>query len=162
MGETKQIYVAREGSPFKQEDAQEIGEFIAKCKVKTTRGILQEIKRNPKSKIYSLFEWDKDKAVELYQLQRVREIVSHISVNIITIGNNEPVDLSISVSAFKSVSSPSTEENIYVPISEGLNNSDYRKQIIDRAKTELNNWMERYQQYQELSNIINAIKKVFK
>jgi len=158
----KTIYKARVGSPFKQEDAQEIGEFIERCKDKSTRGIFEEIKKNPKSKIYSLFEWDKNKAVELYQLQRVRAIVSHLEIEIVRIGEQEPVNLSVSVSAFKSVQPVNTEERVYVSFDEGMNTEVYRKQIIDRAKTELRNWMEKYNQYQELETIINTLEDLKK
>jgi hypothetical protein len=158
--ETKKVYKARIGSPFRQEDAQEIGEFIEKCKDKSTRGILEEVKRNPKSKIYSYFEWDKGKAVELYLLQRVREIVSHIEIEVIRIGEQEPVSLNVSVSAFKSVQPINSEERVYVSFDDGMNTEVYRNQIIERAKTELKNWMEKYNQYKELETIINTIKKL--
>jgi len=156
---TKKIYKKRIGAPFKEEDAQEIGEFIEKCKDKSTRGILNEIKKKPKSKIYSLFEWNKSKAIELYQLQRVREIISHIEIEIIRIGSDEPVELNVSVSAFKSVQPINQEERVYVSFDEGMNNKEYRKQIIERAKTELKNWTEKYHQYKELETIIKTILK---
>jgi len=156
---TKKIYEARTGSPFKQGDAQEVGEFIEKCSDKSTRGILEEIKKNPKHKIHSLFEWNKGKAIELYQLQRVREIVSHLEINIVSLGNSEPVELNVSISAFKSVIPINSDERVYVPMEEGMNNQVYREQIIQRAKTELKNWMERYNQYKELSSIVEVLKK---
>jgi hypothetical protein len=76
--------------------------------------ILEEIKRNPKSKIYSCFEWNKNKAIELYQLQRVIEIVSHLEIEIVRIGEQEPIALNVSVSAFKSVQPVNSEERVYV------------------------------------------------
>jgi len=156
--EERKVYKARVGAPFKQEDAQQIGEFIENCKDKTTRGILVEIKKNPKHKIYSLFEWNKTKAVELYLLQRVREIISHIEVEVVRIGEQEPMVLSVSVSAFKSVLPVNSEERVYASFDEGMNNELYRKQIIERAKTELRNWMDRYNQYKELEVIIKTLR----
>ena len=154
---SKKIYEARVGSPFKQEDAQEIGEFIENCKDKTTKGILEEIKKHPENKIYSLFEWDKSKAIELYQLQRVREIISHIEINIISIGNKEPMNLNVSISAFKSVQPINSEERVYASAEDYINNKVYRIQIIERAKTELRNWTEKYNQFRELETIVKTI-----
>lgn len=154
----RQVYEARIGAPFKQEEAQAIGEFIEECSDKTTRGILERIKNHQGHPIYKLFEWDKDKQSELYLLQRVREIISHIEVKIISIGSQEPINLSVNISAFKSIKPSDSEERIYVSIEEGMTNLDYRTQIIQRAKVELKNWMERYQQYQELSSIVKVIK----
>ncbi|HDK27945.1 MAG TPA: hypothetical protein ENG48_12770 [Candidatus Atribacteria bacterium] len=155
----KKIYKRRQGAPFKEEDTQEIGEFIENCPDKTTKGILEEIKKHPEHKIYSLFEWDKDKAVELYQLQRVREIVSHIEVEVIKIGSSEPVELNVSLSAFKSVVPVNSTERVFVPIDEVMSNKNYREQVIERAKVELNNWIERYSQYEELEKLAMKIKK---
>jgi len=157
---TKKIYEARIGAPFRKEDAQEIGEFVENCKDKTTRGILEEIKKHPESKIHSYFEWDKNKAVELYQLQRVREIISHIEVNIISIGNKEPINLNVSISAFKSVQPVNSEERVYAPAEDYVNIEAYRSQVISRAKIELINWTEKYNQYKELSTIVETIRKL--
>ena len=156
----KKIYKKRIGAPFREEDAQEIGEFIENCKDRTTRGILNEIKKNPQSKIYSLFEWNKNKAIELYQLQRVREIISHIEIEVFRIGNSEPIEMTICTTGFKSVQPVNSEERVFVSFDEGMNNEVYRKQIIERAKTELRNWTEKYNQYKELEIIIETIVKV--
>ena len=157
---TKKIYEAREGAPFKQEDAQKIGVFIENCKDRSTEGILNEIKKHPKHTIHSLIEWNTRKASKLYQLSAVRNIVNHIEINIISLGDSEPQELNISVSAFKSVRPVNSEERVYVPIEEGLTNELYREQIIGRAKTELRNWVERYNEYKELAKIISALKPV--
>jgi len=155
--EEKNIYVARQGAPFKKEDVQEIGKFIEKCKDKSTRGILKEVKKHPESKIHSYIEWDIKKGSELYQLSRIREIVNHIEIEIIRFGNNDPVDLDVSISAFKSVCPEGSKDRIYVSVEEGMTNEHYREQIVSRAKVELKNWMERYEQYDELSKIIDAL-----
>jgi len=163
----KKVYKARVGSPFSQDDAQEVGEFIyERCDGKTTPEILEEVKKHPKSKIYSLIEWDDKKASELYRLERIRNIVNHIHIDIIRIGNSEPIVLSMPIRAFQSVHKIDTTtgmyegERVYVTAEEGMLNPDYRKQIIERAKTELKNWMDRYNQYQELANIISTIKRL--
>ena len=158
--EEKKVYHKREGAPFKDEDAQEIGEFIESCKDKSTKGILEEVKKHPESKIYSLFEWDKDKAAELYQLQRVREIVSHLEVKIIRIGNREPVMLDVSISAFKSVRPRDSDERVFASSEEIMNDDYLREQVVMRAKIELKNWMERYNQYKELETIIRTIRNL--
>ena len=78
----------------------------------------------------------------------------------VRIGNSEPIKLKISVGAFPSVQPVNSEERIYASQDETINNEVYRKQIIERAKTELRNWTEKYNQYKELETIIETIVKV--
>jgi len=160
MKKTKKIYEVRTGAPFRKEDVQEIGEFIDSCEDKSTRGILEKIKKSKDHKIYSLIEWDKNKASDLYQLQRVREIVAHIEIKIIRLGDYKPTNLNVSVSAFTSVHPVNSEERVYVPFEEGMNKQVYREQIIKRAKTELRNWVEKYNQYKELETIIQTLQQI--
>ncbi|MGV9206225.1 MAG: hypothetical protein ACOC44_19645 [Promethearchaeia archaeon] len=159
----KKKYLPRNGAPFKKDDAQEIGEFIENCKDKSTEGILEEVKKHPDSKIYQYLEWNKDKAAEKFNLQQIRNIVNHIEVKIVQIGSSEPVELDVQVNAFQSVipeeSNPDlySGEKVYVSQDEAMKKDFYRKQVIERAKTELRNWRARYKQYRELQNIIKKI-----
>ena len=107
--------------------------------------------------IHGYIEWNDEKASELYRLGQVRNIVNHIIIEISSIGDGLPVR------AFYSVQSePEVKENVYVNIDTTFSNEFYRKQIIERALSELENWRERYGQYQELSDIIGEIDKYFK
>jgi len=155
----KIVFKARIGSPFKIEDAQEIGEFIEKCKDKSTRGILEEVKQHPESKIYEYIEWNDKEAGELYRLQRIRNIVNHLTINVISIGDSEPIKLKYDLTAFESVIPSWSDVRVYAPRAEVMSNEDYRRQTIQRAKVELRNWMERYNQLQELAEIINIIRE---
>lgn len=148
----KKVFVARIGSPFKKEHAQKIGEFIDRISDKSTKNILREIRKNKKHTIYSYIEWDDKKASELFRLQQVRNIVNHIEVEIVEVGNGKPIR------AFYSISSDEIGEEVkYVDLKEAFDNSDYRKQVIDRAKNELDNWAARYRQYVEFSRIVKEI-----
>ena len=153
------VYKARNGSPFKMEDAQEIGEFIENCSDKSSKGILEEIKRHPEHKIYRFIEWDNKKAGAMYRLQAVRNIINHLEVDIVRIGNTEPTQLNVSVSAFQSVMDD-VEGKIYVSMEDGISNDFYRQQIIKKARTELINWTAKYNQYKELAIITQTIKSL--
>lgn len=154
---SKKKYLARLGSPFRKEDAQEIGEFIESCKDKTTNAILEEVKKNPESKIYQyIYTVDDLTATELFRLQTLRNIINHIEIDVIQIGDREPVKLNMSICAFHSIKNPKR----YVSFEEGMENKDYRVQIIGRARGELNGWVKRYDQYSELSEYTKVIKKL--
>ena len=157
-------YFARDGSPFRKQDAQAIGEFIENCPDKTTAGILNEVRQHKDHVIYSYFDWDKDIAAEKHWLSLVRGIVNHLEVTIVQIGDGVPKELDINIRAFQSVSNDliSHKTKFYVSSDEGMNNELYREQIIARAKSELTNWVERYKIYRELDSIISAIEEVYK
>jgi len=145
----EKIYHARVGSPFKEKYAQTIGVFIGNCKDKTTKGILKQIRKNPKHIIHSLIEWKDKKASELFRLQQVRNIVNHIEIEIVGLNNKAPIR------AFYSVINGMES---YKDINEVFSNKKYRNQIIERAKQELDNWIERYHIYNELKRMCKVIK----
>ena len=153
MSETK-IYEARVGAPFKAEDAQPIGEFIEKHSGESTTKILEEIRRNPKHPIHNYIEWNDKKASEEYRLHQVRNIVNHITITIKNVNNDPPIR------AFYNVKESSTTiGKIYVTLNTAMSEEYYHTQIIERAKTEIQHWMDRYRQYNELQSIINLIEE---
>jgi len=156
----KKYYIARPFAPFKKEDAQEIGKFIENCSDKSTEGILNTIKKNPKSKIYSYIEWDVNKASKLYQLQKVREIINHLEVEVIYLGNKEPMKMEVAIRAFENVSLENSNKREYVSIEKGMTKEYYRKQIISRAKAELKSWIEINRKYKEFARIIEKLDTV--
>ena len=152
----KIIYKARNGAPFKVDDAQDIGEFIEKIPEKTPENILKSIKKNPRHTIYDCIEWDDKKASYQYRLQQVRNIVNHITIEIEEIGSSVPVR------AFYSVNSIKDKGPVYVDIEMAFKKEYYRDQIRQRAYVELNNWRERYVIYKELKPIVKAISPFLK
>ena len=160
MAKAKKIqkfFKARMGAPFKNEDAQAIGEYIdTKLTEKTTMEMLDIIKNDKECPLYKYIEWDRDTAAMEFQLQQIRNIVNHVMIEIKSIGENLPVR------AFYSVSTVNDEEkSIYVNVETTFDNEYYKKQVINRAKIELRNWAERYRQYNELSSIIDVIDEYF-
>lgn len=153
----KQVYEAREGSPFKSDDAQAIGEFISRCKDKSSTGILNEIKDSPEHVINQYIEWDDKIAAENSRIQSVRNIVNHIEVTVVKI-DGQVKELDVSIKAFNSVSIDGKKE--YVSVEEIFKNEDWKAQIMSKAKAELDNWSERYRQYQILSRHIKKIERI--
>ena len=150
----KKKYLARNGAPFKVEDAQSIGEFIERNKDIGTKALLEVIKENKKEPIYQYIEWDDDQASYMFRLQQVRNIVNHIEIEIVETKNQEPIR------AFYSVQQvDDSKDRVYVSMDTAFSSDYYRKQIIDRAIIEIKNWTARYERYGELTPLIRYIKK---
>jgi len=126
-------YKARNGAPFKQEDAQKIGEIIAKIETKHGKckpeHLVKEAKTNKTLK--KLFIWNKDKALIQCQLQQAREIINHV-VEVVVVSGTETEQRSF-------VSVTSEEESVYVSRDVAIETPDYRKQLMDRMITTLEN-----------------------
>ena len=150
------IYTTRDGSPFKKKDAQAIGEFIENLKNKSPEAILKVIKKSEKNILHKYIEWNRAKASHKYQLQQIRNIVSYIVLEI----KDFPIDKDVPIRAFYSISA--NKEKTYVSLDTVMNNQALRSQIIDRARTELYHWTERYRQYNELVKIVDVIKRLLK
>ena len=151
MKRKKIVFEARSGSPFKKEEAQEIGELISRIEEKSTENILTEIQKHPEHCAYKYIEWNDKKAGHRYRLSQVRNIVNHVVVNIVNIEDSIPIR------AFFSVKESESTEPIYVDVETTFNDAYTRQQIVSRAKNELQNWKERYYIYTELEPIVKVI-----
>jgi len=150
----KKIYRKRLGGAFRKRDAQQLGEFIESIDDKTPRNILNIARQHKDCVISKYIEWDNRIASEKFRLQQISGIISHIEVVIKEVGERTPVR------AFYSITRDDIGRKMaYVNVEVAFSNNFYRKQIINRAKTEINNWMERYETDKELARIITAIRR---
>ncbi len=157
MSNKIQKYVPRKGAPFKNEDAESIGQFIYSIENRTTQNILDTIRQHPDHPIHKYYDWDMKKAAEQQWLQQTRNIVNHIEIII-----EDPKDnTNISTPAFVSITNINHQKQ-YVPIESIIVSDDSkqfeRKQIISRALQELKGWKERYYIYTELQPLSNHIQ----
>jgi len=147
-----QEYIARQGAPFKDGEAQVIGEYISKFK--TPAEILDDTKTNSASPIKEYLNWDDTLAAEEYRLQQIKNIVNHIEVRIVySGGESKTFDR-----AFEYVSD--SEGRQYIPIQTALSNEEYKRQVLQRAWATLQGWVNRYQEYKEFKPVVEAYKKV--
>ena len=122
----KKVYTAREGAPFKKDEAQVLGEYIEKNNLSTPEEIVQDAIKE-ESPFHNLIEWNRDEAAEQWNLQQARSIVNHLEVEITYIGG----EVEIFARGFEYVVDEG--EKRFVTIDEGLSNEDYNKQILQMA-----------------------------
>ena len=133
--ETK-IFKARTGAPFKQGDAQVIGETLDEIRKKFGGNLRsEEIVKEAKAKknpLHEHFEWDDTVCGEQFRLSQARNITSHIVEEIIVDGS--PIEQR----SFLSVTNEDREV-VYVSLQDAIEEVDYRKQLLDRMITTLEN-----------------------
>jgi len=151
----KKKYGARPGAPFKKDDAQAIGVFIDNIKDKTPINILEEIKKNKEHLIHDYIEWNDEIASTEYRLSQVRNIVNHITIEIVKVNDNK-----VPIRAFYSVHKITNgKTSMYVNVETAFTEEYYREQVVERAYSELKNWRERYNHlYKELKEVFSVIE----
>ena len=127
-------YYARDNR-FSKKDAQIYGEELDRIR-KQNKGKLRPVDvvkeaKNKNSPLHNYFEWNDKKAGELYRLGQARQIISHICEVVIVEGD------AIQQRSFHSVTSQ--KEKCYVNLESVFSNSNYRHQLLERLKTELEN-----------------------
>lgn len=133
------------------------GETIEGIKIKSGKDFIEpeellEASRDENAPLHSCFEWDDGKAAEKYRLWQAHDIIKNITVEIISEDQTPPQI----VRAFVSVA-PSNEKGKFVNIKTAIERDDYRKQILDNAFEELQNFKRKYQMYSELEKVFSAI-----
>jgi len=154
----EKLYVARIGAVFNNDEAQVFGEYLDSKQLKTPVEILKDAETNEASPFWSFLEWDDTEAAERFRVSQVRNIVNHISIEIVYI-DGETITFD---RAYEIVSVESGRE--YIHIEEGLADKDIRMQIIRRALSNLQGWRKRYGEYKEFAGIareIDALSETF-
>jgi len=145
------VYYFRSGFRIKG-DPQTIGEHLQTLK----RGddlypedVVKDARRK-NSPLYSCFEWDNKKAAHEYRLIQARTLIRSLEVKY------EEGDYEITVMPFVSVKpGPSTPS--YTDIRVVMGDSDKREQMLERVKSEFRGLRRRYDMFQELATVYEAI-----
>lgn len=104
--------------------------------------------RNKKTELHKCFEWDDEVAAENYRLSQARTIM----VNLVYTEPEEKEDVKIRV--YQNTS------NAYQETRKIIQNADEYKNLLLRAKTELQSFRQRYKTLSELSEIMLLIEEL--
>lgn len=108
-----------------------------------------EYARNENTELHKCFEWNDTVAAELYRLKQAREII--VSFVIKSEEKEQP-----QIRAFQIT----TERNVYQPTRLFLQQPDQYKELLKRAKQELQAFKQRYKMLSELAEIFDEIDKL--
>ena len=113
-------------------------------------------KDNPLHSLFSVEDWDKDKAAEMWLEQKARMIINEVKVIIEEkeIYAFENVHVSIETNSEKT-------EKQYIGICDILDDATMRTEIIQDAKRRIKYWRDKYAIYKEFSPIIKVIDETF-
>lgn len=133
----KKIYKARTGAPFKEEDAQRVGETIESLKDrdgKITTEMIVDFAKDTESGLHSYFEWDDSEAAKQFRSSQARQLINHV-VEIIVIAGEKTEQRS-----FVSVNDGEEGKGkAYVTLSLALKEEPYRKQLLNKMIATMKN-----------------------
>jgi len=150
---TRVIYGWRAGSRVSL-DAQRVGEAIEKL-TKRHNGVLEpghivDAARDEASPMHPHFEWDDATAAEAYREDQARELVRSLTVDI-SKSNLETKP----IRAFVNVETGG--DRGYVSTHTAMSSQELRKQVIERAWSELEAWRRRHAELTELGRIFSMV-----
>lgn len=133
-------YKFRDNSPYKNENAQEVGEFLEKSfkNEMPSRKEVLELAKNPKSVIHKYFDWDDKTAAQKYRLNQAGSLIAALYIEMAD-GNE--------MRAYEKVFIQELDESHYCSIGKVSESEDLISQVIDSAKRELVYWKTKYETY---------------
>ena len=136
--------------------AQIIGETleaIEKDHGGVTPAVVVDEARPITSVLHPFFEWDDSVAAENHRREQARALVQAVVVKAY---DNE--ETRSPTRAFVSVMSE-TDGRSYVGIATAMSNTEMREQVFERARSEIEDWRNRYWSLQEFAKVFEAIDK---
>lgn len=134
-------------------DAQAVGERLDRVREAhggaLTAPVVVDEARPEESPLHPYFEWDDSVAAEEHRKEQARHLLRAIVVKVERPEIREPVRAYVVVRE--------DTEDKYVPVTTALADDRWRQQVLARAHAELRQFRARYQELQELANVLAAI-----
>jgi hypothetical protein len=105
------------------------------------------------SPIHPCFQWDDAKAAHAHRLETAAYMLRSV-VAVIEKGPDQP---GVEVRAFVLVERDGHSDSEFTSVGVAMGNTDFRNQVLHRAKNELELWRRRYKDLKELSDVFSAI-----
>lgn len=138
----KKEYHARKNGILKDSDAQVVGEMLNGLRNSEghlkTEIVLHEARRRS-SPLYKYFEWDDNKSALKFRLQQARNLIASVVEIVIIQDIAVPQRSFHSVQTIKDDEDAESEGKVYVTIQDAIENEDYRKHLLNKIISTLEN-----------------------
>lgn len=152
-------YKAVKGSHISDDQAEIIGQHICTIIEKnnghiTPLYILDDAK-SINSPLHEYFDWDNQIAADKWRIEQAHYLLR--SVNIVYETNDEEIETRAFVNI--TIIGNDHKDRFYTDIYRVLSDKELIHQTLEKALKELKDWQDRYEKYQELFLIFEAIEK---
>ena len=115
-----------------------------------TKQVVVEDAKSKNSPLHSYFEWDDKKAATSYRENQAGELIRWLGVIV-----EKPDGEEVLTRAFVSVIEQ--DERGYTSVAHAMSDNALRKQVLMNAWNELSSFKKKYEEYEELSSVFNAM-----
>lgn len=132
-------------------DANVVGGVVEKIESEhgaVTKELLLEESRPEDSATHSMFEWDNDKAAEKWRLEQAKQTINALRVVYV-----KPDKEKVTVKAFVNVSDFSNKA-VFRNVDIALRDEDMREIYLKRIRSELEAYIKRNQDFEELADLL--------
>ena len=120
----------------------------------TARLVLEDA-RNEDSPIHRFFDWNDRTAAEKYRLEQASNLIRQVQIMVRIDHEDRPMREFLCV--------VKDGDSQYLPYQEVKQNRSFREQVLERAKQDLEGWIERYDTYEAvLGTPFNLVKEAVK
>lgn len=154
------VYQWKSGSRLEHLDAQAVGQELEAIQARDggiTPSAVVEAARPPESTMHGAFEWDDAKAAEEYRREQARHLLRSIVVVRVEQAEIRPVRAFVVVSRETGDNTKTTQ---YLDIGTVMQDEELRRQALEAAKRELAAFRRKYEDLQELAEVLQAIDRV--
>lgn len=143
--------------PVAPEVVHEILSKIEQEQGEVTRQAFLDASRSENSPTHKLFQWDDEKAAELYRLDQSGRIINALHVEVIMKKGKEPKKVTAFVKVANSETGGKYHNMVYA-----MSVPDERDFVLSQAYAELKSFKRKYETYSELAAVISAIDETVK
>jgi hypothetical protein len=158
-------YQARPGLRLRG-DAQAVGERIEALRAASagelTPQVLVEDARQPDSPLREEFNWNDERAAELYRLNRARGLLNGI-VRVVVRVKNSPVQMQQSVRVVQVIQNPdgkSINRAVYISPEAAFSREDWRAQVFESCQRQIADLEGRLRRLGETEETVAALARV--
>lgn len=139
-------------------DAQVAGEELERLRVRNngqlTPPSVVRAAEPEDSPLHPAFEWDDEEAAQKFREDQARYMLRGITVSVERDGEAaKPIRAFVNVEA-------DDDSRGYIDVITAMSDKALRQQVLARAKQELDDWRNRYNEYAELAGVFEAIDRL--
>lgn len=147
------IYQWKNGFPSHGADAGKVARHCEKLRKlnsgKLTPKLVVDDARSTNAPTHVCFQWDDALAAEEFRLAQARTMLRSITVQ--ATKDSEPV------TQYVNVQFAEEEERAYTSVHDAVQDPELRRQLLDKAISEVAAWRRKYREYTELSALFDVI-----
>lgn len=148
----KVLYSAKWADGFRcSANAQNVANEIMGIGENATPQQIVELARNKETELHKCFEWNNDKAADNWRNHQARLIVNHL----VFVTPEEEEKPEYEVRFFQRVT-----DDGYKPTIKIMQNEDEYRMLLDKAKSELRTFSQKYHSLMELQPLFDAIEQI--